>query len=211
MMDQPNKVRDHILELTQASEAEMEALDRYVSLLIRWNKTHNVIARGEENQLWERHILDCAQLIPILRNHSGDILDVGSGGGLPGIIMAIFLDRPITLVESNQKKSIFLREVKRELNLHTMTILNNRIEHIDQIYDIITCRAFANIDRFLELTHKNFANNHLCLLLKGCKAEAEIQKALENWRFTSTVEPSISHDENDGHIVQLKDVKRISA
>ena len=160
-------------------------LKDYWNLLIRWQKSVNLISSKTIENGWDRHILDSAQLYFLLPNQASVLMDVGSGGGLPAVVLAILnktlkgsLMR-IILVESDMKKSLFLKECARLLNLN-IEVMRERIENIHEIPDVITARAFAPLDELLEKVKKNVSRETILLLPKGKNVEEEIQKCQTN-------------------------------
>ena len=147
-------------ELEQKIEPAVPLLKQYWNLLLKWQKTVNLISSKTIEEGWNRHILDCAQIYFLLENQNHSLMDVGSGGGLPAIVIAILntvLKGPltsITLVESDLKKSLFLQECARELHLN-ITIIRERIENIQQSPDVITARAFAPLNELLTVIQQN--------------------------------------------------------
>ena len=121
-----------------------------------------------------RHIWDSAQLEPLVPAGTGRILDVGSGAGFPGLVLAALCDAEIHLVESDQKKAVFLQTVIRETGIQAI-VYNKRIESLPPIgADIVTARALASLDRLLELLEAQLVPGTRCLFLKGARAEAEL-------------------------------------
>ena len=147
-------------ELEQKIEPAIPLLKEYWDLLLKWQKSVNLISSKTVEDGWNRHILDSAQLYFLLENQEHSLMDVGSGGGLPAVVIAILnktLKGPltsITLVESDLKKSLFLQECARTLHLD-FNVLPERIENIKQAPDIITARAFAPLNKLLDLVRHN--------------------------------------------------------
>ena len=185
----------------QLSEQQQQRLYLYVSLLTQWNKKLNLI--GHTSDIWHRHILDSSQLTSLLP-YDSVIMDIGSGAGLPGIVLACLDYTAITLVERDYKKAAVLQEVKRQLTL-PITIISHDIRDYQSPAEIITCRAFASIDTILSLTH------HLCneqtryVLLKGKKVQDELAEAEKKWYFNYSQCKSQSH--NEGSIITITHAK----
>lgn len=160
----------------------------YESLVIKWQAHINLIANATLAALWTRHILDSAQVFA-LKPQAKKWCDIGSGGGFPGIVIAVFLKgKPechIDLVESNSKKASFLRTVIAELDLPA-TVHNCRIEDVyDDIWqpEILTSRALASLDNLLALGKPWLSQKTIGLLQKGRDYEIEIEYANANWTF----------------------------
>ena len=170
-------------ELEKNIEPAVPDLRKYWEMLLTWQKSVNLISHKTIENGWERHILDSAQLYFLISNQQDSLMDVGSGGGLPGIVIAILnkvLKGPlkkIILVESDMKKALFLKECVRQLKLD-VDVQRERVENIDLIPDVITARAFAPLNNLLKLVQKNVSRETILLLPKGKNVQDEI-KALE--------------------------------
>lgn len=165
-------------------------LEDYIELLLKWNAKINLISKSTENEIWDRHIEDSIQLNEYLEPNS-TIIDFGSGGGLPAIPLAIF-GHNVTMVESDLRKATFLRETNRKLELGAK-IENKRAEKLNLNLTngdselIITARAFADLEKILEIGHSFLANhqitNYKFLLLKGENVSRETLQASKKWQF----------------------------
>ena len=150
-------------------EEEKNKINIFINLALEFNKTHNIFSRKEHDEVYKKDILDCEPLIKRIKNNT-KILDLGSGGGFPGILLAITKPKSqISLIESSSKKCFFLRSVADKLALNNTTIINKKIEPNNNIgvFDIITARAFASIDKITKLTKTNRNKDTEYLLLKG--------------------------------------------
>ena len=150
-------------------EEEKDKINIFINLALEFNKTHNIFSRKEHDEVYKKDILDCEPLVKRIKNNT-KILDLGSGGGFPGILLAITKPKSqISLIESSSKKCFFLRSVADKLALKNTTIINKKIEPNNNIgvFDIITARAFASIDRITKLTKTNCNKDTEYLLLKG--------------------------------------------
>ena len=114
------------------SRETQERLEAFTALLLAWNRTINLIARGDEANVWQRHIVDSLQLIPHIPAQANSAIDLGSGGGLPGLVLAIATGLPFTLIESDQRKCAFLREATRATAAQ-VTVLCERIERAELV------------------------------------------------------------------------------
>lgn len=133
-------------------EQQTQLLD-YVDLLAKWNTAYNLTAVREKQQMIERHILDSLSIVKFVKGC--EILDVGSGAGLPGVVLAVFFpEKNITLLDSNGKKTRFLNEVKQALPLKNVTVVQTRVENfkVDKLFDCIISRAFAELGKMISLT-----------------------------------------------------------
>ncbi len=173
-----------------------EKLLEFQALVLKWQKKINLISKSSENDIWHRHILDSVQLQKHLSKED-IIYDLGTGGGFPGIVLSI-LGYKITMVESDQRKAVFLREVVRLLDLDA-TVLIERAEEINpETFPenaIITARAFAPLDRILKWLKPLFEKNPKLILLKGRSANDEIYKAKKKFSFEYTAHKSTTNQE----------------
>ena len=158
-------------------EKQKSKINLFIDLAVDFNKTHNIFSRKTNDEVFKKDIIDCKPILNhIPTNHS--VLDLGSGGGFPGLLISIMMpENKITLVESSSKKCYFLRTVVDKLLLENTTILNERIIENNDIgpFDIITARAFAKTKKILELTKKNTKKDSKYILLKG-KEETIIEE-----------------------------------
>lgn len=191
------------------SQESREKFVRYAALLREWQERMNLVAASTLPQLAQRHFADSAQLFPLLPKHAKTLVDIGSGAGFPGLILAIMAaekmpDLTIHLVESIQKKAAFLRAVVDELGLPTI-IHAGRVEALKQITaDIITARAVASVAELFRLAQPITRPETIFLLLKGEKAQEELTAARQTWHFTNRVIPSLTDPR--GQILQIESV-----
>lgn len=170
------------------SRETIESLKHYEALLLKWNPKINLVSKATLNQIWERHILDSAQIFKQSDQKTVNWLDIGSGGGFPGIVLAILSkqfapDRMITLVESDQRKCAFLRTVARETDCKVQ-ILSERVEKLTSMNaDVLTARALADLSKLLKFANLHLSPSGTCLFLKGVNWEKEVQAAQDPWRF----------------------------
>jgi len=175
-------------------------LEHYCQLLREWNQSINLVSKNEE--LWHRHILDSCQLAPLL-NHS-PVVDLGSGGGLPGVVLAIVTPIEITLVESDRRKAIFLSHCARELKLEGLSIRRERAEQVDGRFSAVTARALAPVSTLLSYATPLLKADGSAFFLKGAKLEDEINKAKQKWSFEYFIHPSTITA--TGKIIEIKDI-----
>jgi 16S rRNA (guanine527-N7)-methyltransferase len=161
----------------QVSPAQVTALQRYLDLLQRWNSTYNLTAVRERDAMRTQHLADCLALVPaLLRAAPRRVLDVGSGGGLPGVIIAIFMPgTDVTCVDAVAKKMAFVRQVAGELQLPNLHAVHSRVETLRApAFDLITSRAFASLADFVGLTAAHLAIGGVWVAMKGKKPDDEI-------------------------------------
>ncbi|NHF72934.1 16S rRNA (guanine(527)-N(7))-methyltransferase RsmG [Paracoccus xiamenensis] len=175
-------------------------LARYADLIAKWNPTINLVAPGTLPDLRYRHIDDSAQLFTHAAPKSGSWLDLGSGGGLPGIVIAILGRKqslPVTLVESDRRKSAFLTTVRRELQLDNVTIKPARIEQLEQgQFSFVSARALAPLKDLLPMIAAQLASTGEAWLLKGRTWQQEVEAARATWSFDIETYPSITDAES---------------
>lgn len=185
---------------TGVSRETRTRLESYADLLIRWNRTINLVAGPTLPDLWSRHMLDSAQLLPLLPPPPPDrprvLLDLGSGAGFPGLVLAILGAGRVHLVEADRRKAAFLREVARATGT-PVTLHPCRLEALAPFAaDVVTARGFAPLRRLLPLAApflrpaKPGAPGGVALLLKGRTAQAELTDAAETWHMQCEVFPS---------------------
>ncbi|PQV56645.1 16S rRNA (guanine527-N7)-methyltransferase [Defluviimonas denitrificans] len=164
-------------------------LELYDSMLRKWNPAINLVSRTTLDDIWARHFLDSAQLFMLAPNAARLWADLGAGGGFPGLVIAILAQelRPglsVTLVESDQRKCTFLREVARQTGT-PVTVLTQRAEDLPPLHaDIVSARALAPLRDLLHLAERHLTPAGTALFLKGANHDAELSDALETFRFT---------------------------
>lgn len=177
------------------SRGQTEKLEAYADLLLKWNKKINLVSKKTEPLVWERHIFDSIRL----KEYIGDIervIDVGSGGGFPGVVLSVLGIR-VVLVEADHRKAVFLKEVVRALELEA-EVLPIRVEKLQTTTDVIVARGFAELNTILQLTNDITCDRYL--LLKGKKTAEEIERAKACWAF----DYKIYGDQNDSCVLEVK-------
>jgi len=193
--------RSHFADHFDVSRETLHRLDAYVALLAKWNKAINLIGRSTLPDVWARHLTDSAQVFALLPNGAKTWADLGSGGGLPGLVVAIMAHEPhpdlqVTCVESDQRKATFLRSAVRELGLNT-SVVAKRIEAIPDIgADVISARALAPLTNLLSLTHRHLGTEGRAIFLKGSSYLQEIEEAKHEWAFDIQAIPSKTDQES---------------
>ena len=181
-------------------------LDRFVGLLRTASETHNLIAASTLDGIWNRHILDSAQLARFEPYAGASWVDVGSGAGLPGIVIAALTEGPITLVEPRRLRAEFLHEAVGALGLAArVTVLAAKIEQVRGPFDVITARAVAPLGRLLGMAIHLAQNETIWALPKGRKAKSELAEAERSWQCDARSEPSCT--DPDAHILVLSKVR----
>ena len=177
------------------SRETMDRLAAYVALVEKWQQRVNLVSASTLPDIWMRHIWDSAQLVPLVPAGTGRILDVGSGAGFPGLVLAALCDVELHLVESDQKKAVFLQTVIRETGIRAI-VHNRRIESLPPIgAGIVTARALALLDRLLELLEAQLVPGTRCLFLKGARVEAELAALDTRSDIIHRLHPSLTNPE----------------
>ena len=184
------------------SRETYDKLSIYEKTLIKWQGSINLISKSTINDIWVRHFLDSAQLYPITKDIEGNILDFGSGAGFPGLILAIMGHKNITLVESDQKKCTFLREVAR-LSETDVSILHSRIENLEfREVDLVVSRALAPLSKLISYVEsfviKSPSNNKVwpkMLFLKGKSYKNEILELKRHKNLFFDEYPSLTDEQ----------------
>lgn len=169
----------------------IERLDRFVTLLRTEGERQSLIARSTFDDIWSRHLLDSAQL-ETFSAPSGPWLDVGSGGGLPGLVLAVLNPCPITLVEPRRLRVAFLRDVANALGLRNVTVAPCRVQQAVGRFAVVTARAVAPVSDLLTWTTHLVSRETLYLLPRGRSAHDELENATRKWHGAFHVEQSIS-------------------
>lgn len=197
------------------SRETSDRLETYANLLRQWQKAVNLVAPSTLSLIWQRHFADSAQLLDLAPPEAARWVDLGSGGGFPGLVLAILLadprwaplSRQMTLVESDTRKGAFLREVVRQTGLGatpvSVDIVSARIENMTthdrlESTDVITARALAPLERLFSLSAPLFGARSVGLFLKGREVQREIEAARGHWDFA--VDLVASRTDTDGRI-----------
>jgi 16S rRNA (guanine527-N7)-methyltransferase len=196
------QARAWLERLPECDAVAMERLERLVSLLREENQRQNLVSRGSLEEVWRRHIADSAQLLcHVPRETSRPWLDLGTGAGFPGMVIAILCpDRPVCMVESRARRIEWLERVRAELGLDKASIAGQSLEAMpDRKVAAISARAFAPLDKLLDLSARFSTKDTIWLLPKGVSAQHELDR-LVGWNHAFHVEPSIT-DSKAGIIV----------
>lgn len=190
------------LSLELSTQQQDQLLD-YLALLVKWNKVYNLTSVRDPAQMLSRHIIDSLSVLPYLEGPS--LLDVGTGGGLPGIPAAIaYPDCAVTLLDSNSKKTRFLQQVKAELGLDNVTVVHGRVEQVSlPKFAIITARAFASVDDILRLAGQHCEQNGRLVLMKGVYPREELQFDSNEFRLQDVVSLNVPECDGERHLVRL--------
>lgn len=206
----PLSGREKFAARFDVSRETLERFDIYADLLRKWNKRINLVSPGTLDEIWERHFLDSAQLVDLAPAGVKRWVDLGSGAGFPGLVVAILAreKRPnmeTHLVESDKRKGVFLHEVARNTGTR-IHIHNRRIENLDPLRaDVISARALAPLVDLLPMQLRHGSGNALGLFPKGRRYLAEIEDASTDYHFDVETTPSEVDDE--GVVLAIRNVK----
>ena len=173
------------LKLQLSDEQQLQLL-YYLQQLLFWNKAYNLTAIKDDQQALIKHIFDSLSIVPFLP--AGDLLDIGTGAGLPAVIVAICQpQRAVTALDSNQKKIRFIKQVASEMGLKNLTPVASRIEAHAGSYQVITSRAFASLVDFVTHSQSKLADNGIICAMKGVEPVDEIQALQNEWQINTQV------------------------
>ena len=195
--------------LGDVSRETLDKLQAYANLIRKWSPKINLVAKSTLPDLEQRHIWDSAQ---VFRPHDGLWADFGSGGGLPGVVIAILaqahgLGTRITLIESDQRKATFLRTCSRELSV-PINVVPERIEDVSPLLaETLSARALAPLDDLLAHAERHLAQAGQCYFQNGAQWREEVSLAKQNWRFSCETIQSKTNDE--AVILKIKDITRV--
>ena len=207
---------DDLLRIDHVSRESLPALETYVALLAQWQQRINLIGPATVADIWHRHIADSLQLLAHLPRGARTIVDLGSGAGLPGLVLAIALmnDPEVTvhLIESNGKKAAFLREAARQTGAR-VAVHQARIESLDSDplqgpVDAVVARALAPLPKLLELARIPLENGATALFHKGRDADRELTEAAKYWNIRHTRIASLT--EAEACILKIEEVTRVT-
>ena len=168
----------------------MARLEAYAELLRRWSARINLVAASTLDDLWRRHFLDSAQLLPLIPNGAQSLIDLGSGAGFPGLVLAVMGARGVELVESDARKCAFLREAAR-ITAAAVQVHNARIDSLPpRAFDVVTARGVAPLARLLPLAERFIGPATLCLFPKGREAGQEVAEVTRSWKLDVASHPS---------------------
>lgn len=200
-------------DLTNVSRETMMRLETYANLLKKWQRAINLVSNRTLDDLWRRHMLDSAQIWPFLAEgldkKPGPIIDLGTGAGFPGMVLAIMGAGDIHLMDSDSRKCAFLREVARETGT-SVTIHQGRFDEIVPFEaKIVVSRACAPLDVLLRYAGPYLGPETTCLFLKGEQINTELTTAKKHWRIRETLIPSVS--DSRGVVLKLEGISHGTA
>ncbi len=197
--------------LANVSRETLERLEIFDALVRKWTEKINLVSTNDVSVLWDRHIVDSIQVFNVAPE-TGSWLDVGSGGGFPGIVAAILSleaqpRRSFTLVDSDQRKCVFLRTVVRELDLNAK-VVTERVEELTPFTaDVLTARALGDLNSLLVYAERHLADDGTAIFPKGAQWRREHEEAQKHWTYSLDVIESTTNP--DAIILKIKEPKRV--
>ncbi|BBN60689.1 16S rRNA (guanine(527)-N(7))-methyltransferase RsmG [Hydrogenovibrio marinus] len=191
----------------EPSPPTWQKLVDYLALLRKWNKVYNLTAIRDEQEMFVKHLLDSLAVAPFI--DSERLIDVGTGGGLPGIPLAIlFPERQIDLLDSNSKKTRFLIQAKAELDLQNTQVFHMRVEDYqpETLYDGVVSRAFASLDDMLHWTGHLLKENGYWWAMKSQKTQDELAQLPNFARITQVFELQVPHLQAERTLIQVQKI-----
>jgi 16S rRNA (guanine527-N7)-methyltransferase len=192
------------------SARQIEKLLDYLALLVKWNSVYNLTSVRDPQQMVIQHLLDAMSSLFAFKG-AKKVLDVGAGGGLPGIVVAIWAmeaepDMQVHLIDTVKKKTAFLTQVKAELGLEKVTVHSGHVEKLasENMFDVITSRAFAELIDFVNLSGHLLEQDGNMIALKGKKPDEEIQRLPLAWRVEKVESLSVPGMQAERHLVWIK-------
>ena len=187
------EMRELGVDVSRETRDQLEAL---VNTLVHWQKAINLVGRTTVEDVWTRHVLDSAQLKPLIPTDAVTLADLGSGGGFPGLVLASLRpDLEVALIEADARKAAFLGEAGRRMGLKKLPrIMIGRIEEISAVKaDVVTARALAPLGQLLTWASRHRTNTAICLFHKGKDWQVELTGAMNDWEIEYTPHPSVTH------------------
>ncbi len=203
--------REVFLAAANVSRETMDRFDGYATLIRQWSPRINLVAKGSLDHLWQRHIADSAQIFALAPENFSNWLDLGSGGGLPGAVIAILAAEKapkarITLVESDQRKAVFLRTLARATGVG-FSVIATRIEELEpHAADVVSARALAPLPRLLDYAKKHLVPGGTALFPKGARFAEELAIAKKTWSFRAEIVPSMT--DKEAAILKIGEIER---
>ena len=187
------------------SAKSIEKLEFFLDALIIANKKHNFISKSTEDDIWNRHILDSAQLVKFIDFSKGSLSDLGSGAGFPGLVLAIFnknRDFHVKLYEKSPVKRAFLEEISKRLSIKVSIKGNIYEEAVES--DYVVSRAFKKLEVIIQVSREIFKKSHKIIVLKGQNAHEDLKKAFKKEKYDYKLEDSITNKDSKIIIVDIK-------
>ncbi len=198
------------MELLVSEDKQIQIIN-YLENLAKWNKAYNLSGIKDPSQMITKHLLDSLSVVPFVKGDN--LLDVGTGAGLPGFILAIcFPEKKVSLLDSNGKKTRFLFQTQNQLNISNISVLNTRVENYQPKikFDLILSRAYSNLALFVEQTRHLLGEKSKLLAMKGLYPKQEINELPEDFIVTKVQELLIPGEPAARHLLELERIERSS-
>ena len=184
--------KEEILTKYPILSGQEKNIQKYIDSIMQHNIHTNLVGKSTLSDPWPKHILDSLQLVSFIKNKNYSILDMGTGAGLPGVVLSMAGYKNVSLVDSNGKKIKFLKTIKDDLGLN-LNIISSRLEKLHNLsFDIITSRALAKLSILFGYSQNFMKKNSVLIFLKGKTVNEEIFEAKKNWRFNFQKYQSVS-------------------
>ncbi len=178
----------------------------YLIILSKWNSVYNLTAIRDPKEMMTHHVLDSLSAVPAF-TEAQNVLDVGSGGGLPGMILAIcYPDKKISMIDTVSKKTAFLNQAKAELGLNNVTVYSARVEslQVNQPFDVITSRAFSELNNFVSWSQHLLAEGGRFIAMKGVHPQGEIERLPEGWEVKEVRPLTVPGLDAERHLIFIQ-------
>jgi len=204
---------DDFAKAADVSRETLARLKAYVGLLTEWNARHNLVSKNSLEDVWQRHVWDSAQLMRFVSKSTNNLVDLGSGAGFPGLVLAAMLrERPgfrTVLYESIAKKCRFLEAAADRMQI-AVEVRNARMEEArPEVFDLVTARACAPLTKLLGYARPFQGPHTTNLLLKGQNVEAELTEARTSWKLNAVRHESLT--DPSGAILEIRDIAYVAA
>ena len=200
--------KEKIIDKFGLTPEQSYKIDQYIYEIKEYNKHTNIVGKSTLIDPWNNHVSDSIQICNLINNKQSSILDMGTGAGIPGLILAVNNYTEVSLIDSNLKKIKFIKSVCSKLNIE-VTIYHQRIESlINKKFDFLVSRALANLNKLFFYSQKLLNNNTVLIFLKGGHVKDEIKEASKHWSFHHQVHQSISDER--GSVIIIRSLNSIN-
>jgi 16S rRNA (guanine527-N7)-methyltransferase len=205
-------ISDDVLARLNVSRESFAQIETYVELLLTWQSKINLIGQSTVENIWRRHVLDALQLLPLMHSKTETVADLGSGAGIPGLILALGGNLRAELYESNGKKVAFLREAIRQTKVNAV-VHQVRLETLERhlparIPQYVTARALAPLEKLLFWAEPLLKQGAIGLFHKGQDVDSEVNEATKFWKMGAIIRHA-SMTDSDGTILEVKEITRV--
>lgn len=185
---------------------QQDKIINYLIILSKWNSVYNLTAIRDPKEMMTHHVLDSLSAVPAF-TEAQNVLDVGSGGGLPGMILAIcYPDKKISMIDTVSKKTAFLNQAKAELGLNNVTVYSARVEslQVNQPFDVITSRAFSELNNFVNWSQHLLAEGGRFIAMKGVHPQGEMERLPEGWEVKEVRPLTVPGLDAERHLIFIQ-------